>query len=113
MHRLLLWAPRLLGVLMALFVGAFALDALEEGRASLIIDLVPALALLVIVALSWRWKWLGGGVFCGVALFHAADTMSRPDWVLAISGPSLVIGMLFLVSWHELELAREPGAERP
>ena len=96
MHKLLLWSPRFLGVLIALSVGAYAP--------------VPAAGLLAVVALAWRWEWVGGVAFTGVALFHAADAITHPDAVLAISVPSIVAGLLFLVSWHELKLAPQLAA---
>ncbi len=53
--NLLLWSPRVLGILMALFVGVFALDAVGEGLAALLLHFAPTLLLLLVVAVSWRW----------------------------------------------------------
>jgi len=103
---LLLWTPRLLGILVSLFIGMFALDAFSQGKPFLhaLLDfgvhLVPALVLLTLVAVSFRWEWIGAVAFIGIAIVYAT-TMSRGrlDWMLLISGPLAVVGALFLWSW--------------
>ena len=102
---LLLWSPRILGILVSVFIGLFALDAFGEGRPILqalpdfFIHLVPAGVLLAVVLASFRWPWLGGVAFVGLGILYAV-TMSkgRVDWMLAISGPLLLVGTLFLWS---------------
>lgn len=110
--RLVLWTPRILGILVSLFIGMFALDALGTGQpwlaalADFGIHLVPAVVLLALVAVSFRWEWIGGVAFVGLAIVYAL-TMSRGrlDWVVIISGPLAVVGGLFLWSWlHHDEL---------
>lgn len=104
--RLLLWSPRLLGILVSLFIGMFALDAFSEGKPFLRalldfgIHLIPASVLLAVVAASFRWEWIGGVTFIGLALVYAL-TMSRGrfDWMLVISGPLVIVGALFLWNW--------------
>jgi hypothetical protein len=102
----LLWSPRILGILMALFLSLFALDAFGEGKpfveslSAFAIHLVPALVLLAIVAISWRWEWIGGMTFIGLAAAYMVMARGRVDWILVISGPLLVIGAGFLWSWH-------------
>lgn len=106
--RLVLWAPRLLGIATCLFIGMFALDAfsgnkpLSETVGDFAVHLIPAAVLLFIVVLSWRRPWIGGATFLSLAALYAL-TMSkgRLDWVLVISGPLLVVGVLFVWSWYE------------
>jgi hypothetical protein len=103
---LLLWSPRILGILVSLFIGMFALDAFSEGKPlflallDFVIHLIPALVLLALVVASFRWEWIGGVTFIGLAVVYAM-TMSRGrlDWMLVISGPLAVVGALFLWSW--------------
>ena len=103
-HLLLIWTPRILGIAVSLFLSLFALDAFEPGQPlarafpDLVIHLAPAAAVLALVALSWHRPWLGGVAFVLLALGYAV-TVSRLDWILAISGPLLTIGLLFLWSW--------------
>jgi len=102
----MLWIPRVLGILAGLFLGLFALDAFSEGNPlsqalpDFIIHLVPGAVLLAVVALAWRWPWVGAAAFLGLALVYAASNMSRPDWILTISGPLAIVGALFFWSWH-------------
>jgi hypothetical protein len=106
--RLLLWSPRILGILVSLFVGVFALDAFSEGKPFLLalpdffIHLIPAIVLLGFVVASFRWPWIGAVAFIGLAVVYAV-TMSRGrlDWMLTICGPMVVVGGLFLWSWFQ------------
>jgi uncharacterized membrane protein len=103
---LLLWIPRIGGILVSLFIGMFALDAFGPGKSfaqaipDFVIHLIPALALLAVVGASFRWPWVGAITFIGLALVYAV-TMSRGrlDWMLTISGPLVVVGTLFFWSW--------------
>lgn len=103
----LIWAPRILGLAVAVFIGLFALDAFRPGRPpsegipDFVIHLLPAIVLLVVVALAWRRPWLGGVVFLLLALVYAISAPARPDWILAIAGPLMLVGLLFLWSWHQ------------
>ena len=104
--RLLLWSPRVLGILVCIFLSLFALDAFNESRSfsealfAFAIHIAPAVLLLVVVAASWRWEWLGGVVFIGLAVAYVTIAGSRLDWILVISGPFLIVGTLFLASWR-------------
>jgi F0F1-type ATP synthase assembly protein I len=63
--RLLLWSPRILGILVSMFIGMFALDAFSEGKPFLlalpdfIIHLIPGFVLLGLVVASFRQPWIG------------------------------------------------------
>ena len=114
--RLIVWTPRILGIAVTLFIGMFALDAFSEGKPFLIavrdfaIHLTPAYLLLALVVASFRYPWIGAAGFVGLAGLYAA-TMSRGrlDWILAISGPVFVVGLLF--GWSALlGLRRGPAA---
>ena len=108
--RLLLWSPRILGILVSLFIGMFALDAFSEGKPSpaalpdFVIHLIPAFVLLGVVVASFRRQWIGAVAFIGLAVVYAV-TMSNGhlDWILTISGPLLVVGALFCVERDRFE----------
>ncbi len=109
--RVLLWSPRILGILMSLFLSLFALDAFSEGKPfseslpAFALHVVPALVLLAIVAMSWRWEWIGGITFMGLAAAYATIAGGRLDRILVISAPLLAIGSCFFWSWqHHNEL---------
>ena len=110
-ERLLLWIPRVLGILVCLFLSLFALDAFSDARPlgqalpDFVIHLAPAMVLLAVVAASWRWEWVGGIAFLGLGVAYATVVTSRLDWILVISGPLLIVGALFLWSWrHHAQL---------
>jgi hypothetical protein len=106
--RLVPWIPRVLGVLVSVFIGMFALDAFSGGKPfvqalpDFLIHLVPAFILLALVLASFQRPLVGGVAFTGLAILYAV-TMSRGrlDWMLTISGPLLVVGALFLWSWRQ------------
>jgi CHASE2 domain-containing sensor protein len=104
---LLLWSPRILGIAVSVFLSLFALDAFEPGKPlapvlkDLAIHLVPAAVVLAIVALSWQRPGIGGVAFILLAAGYVPIVGFRLDWIVAISGPLLTVGLLFLWSWHD------------
>jgi hypothetical protein len=100
--RLLIWTPRVLGVLVCAFLSLFALDAFSGGKSfaealpDFLIHLAPTAVLLVVVGLSWRWEWVGGVVFTGLAVAYAYMARRHLSWIPTISGPLLIVGVLFL-----------------
>ncbi|HTM26618.1 MAG TPA: hypothetical protein VL225_15580 [Vicinamibacterales bacterium] len=102
---LLLWAPRIAGIAMALFLALFALDAFNgksfiEAIPAFLIHLRPAFVVLVVVALSWRFPLIGTAGFTLLALGYAVMVRWRPDWIAVISGPLVLVALLFLASWR-------------
>ena len=101
---LLLWAPRIAGILVAAFLGLFALDAFE-GRSfvaalpAFAIHLLPSFLVLAVVAAAWKFEWIGAVAFLGLAVLYAVMVRGRIDWIAVISGPLLLVAVLFLVSW--------------
>jgi hypothetical protein len=110
-YLLSLWSSRILGIAASLFLGLFAFDALEPGRPlarawmDFAVHLIPAAVVLAIVALAWRRPWIGGVAFVLLAAAYAVTVRFRLDWTLAISGPLLAAGLLFLWSWR----GQQPG----
>jgi hypothetical protein len=104
-NRVLFWAPRVLTIVFAIFVAAFALDVFGEGYSgwrlllALIIHLVPAAIIAAVLALAWRWEWVGTLLFAGLGLFYLRYNLRHPNWILVISGPMFVIAALFLINW--------------
>ena len=92
------WAPRVLGSVVCLYLGLFALDAAGVGE--LLLHLGPAAAVAALLATAWRWPSLGGTGFLALAMVYGAYASSRPSWVAAISGPLILVGLLFIASRH-------------
>ena len=101
------WAPRILGCLFAAFLAVFAVDVLGEGYdllgtvSALVIHLVPALIVIVVLAVSWRWDAVGAVLFVGLGIAYVVQTGGRfpLGTYLLISGVPVCVGLLFLASW--------------
>ncbi len=104
----LFWAPRVLTILFACFISIFALDVfsgtrgLAETIIALLIHLIPTALVIVLLILAWRWELLGTFAFTALAVAYVVMTWGRFPVVtyLAISGPLLLIALLFFVSWR-------------
>ena len=105
LNRALLWGPRILGLAVALYLAMFALDAFTSDQSvtamlgDFVVHAAPAFFILLTVLVSWKRFWIGAMVFSGLALYYALTTLDRFDWVLAISGPLLIVGLLYTLNW--------------
>lgn len=100
-----LWAPRVAGIAMSLFLASFALDAfngkpLARALPEFGVHLAPALLVIGVVALAWRDPLVGAVGFGLLALAYAVIVRSRLDWIAVIAGPLAVVAVLFFVSWR-------------
>jgi hypothetical protein len=97
------WAPRVLGVIFALFLSLFSFDVFGMGLSPLealgafLIHSLPTLGLLAAVALGWRWPLAGGLLFVAWGLFYVL-AMGGFDWIAyALIGVlPMLIGLLFI-----------------
>jgi hypothetical protein len=104
-NKFLYWLPRILGILFALFISIFALDAFGggipfwESVLGFLIHLVPTYIVIIILLVAWKWEWIGGILFIIAGAFYIV-LMPDPDWIaiLLISGPPFLIGILFIIS---------------
>lgn len=113
-YSLLRWIPRLLGLAASAFLATFALDsfgaaATAPALAGAAIHLAPAAIVLALVAVAWRHPAGGGLLFVLCAAAYALAVPARPDWILVISGPLLLVGVLFIWSSRSSRRASSPG----
>jgi len=106
--RALYWAPRVLGIAFAAFLGLFALDVfalqigIGEKAVALMMHLMPSMVVLAALAVVWRWEWVGAVLFPALALFHLISKWGQlelPGYVV-IELPLLLLGGLFYLSWR-------------
>ena len=102
-RTLAIWGPRLLGLAMVAFAALFALDAfggapLSEALQDFMVHLIPALIVGLVVAIAWRYPLAGAIGFGGLAVAYAVMVPNRPDWILVISGPLVLLAVLFAIS---------------
>jgi hypothetical protein len=105
--RVLFWTPRILCILFAGFLSLFALDVFGEGLGfweailALLIHLVPVYIVVIVLVVAWRWEWVGAVLFTALAVCYAVSAWGRFHWsaYVAISGPLVLLGLLFLFNW--------------
>jgi hypothetical protein len=104
---LLVWTPRVLTVLFAVFLSLFALDVFNEVHGfwrilfALFMHLIPTWLVLASLAIAWRWEWAGALLFAGLGISYIVLTWGRfplGTYVL-ISGPLFLLASLFLLDW--------------
>lgn len=105
-RKLVYWLPRVLSIFFVLFLSLFALDVFGEYSGwelalALFIHLIPSIALLGVVAVSWKHDLVGAIIFFAFAVFYIqAAGLGRPwTWYAFISGPAFIVAILFFISW--------------
>lgn len=101
------WLPRILSIAFVLFLSVFSFDVFSEYSGwsavlPLLVHLIPSIVLLIVAAIAWRYAWVGAVIFLGFAIFYVfAAGFDRPwSWYAGISGPSALVGILYLLSWR-------------
>ena len=103
--RLLYWAPRILGLVIGLFLGLFAFDVFGHGHGFLetalafIVHLIPTALVLIALAIGWQWELAGALLFLGLGVCYAVMAFGHPTWILIVAGPIFLVSFLFLLSW--------------
>lgn len=117
-NRFVYWTPRILSIIFILFLAMFSLDVFGNGYTfwetllGLIMHNIPVFILLVLLIVAWKHEWLGAFVFILAGVLYIVQLLisilrSPPyqwymlSWALMISGPSLLIGILFLINWRQ------------
>lgn len=106
-EKILYWAPRVLGIIFAAFISIFALDVFGAGVGfgeailALLIHLVPTYLIVAALLLGWRWEWPGGLAFITLGIFYILLSGGKEhiSAYLLITGPAVLIGILFMVNW--------------
>ena len=106
--RVVYWTPRILCIVFAVFISLFAFDVFEEGKGfwetsvALLIHLVPTIIIVAVLVVSWRREWIGGILFIALGIFYIVWAWGRFPWTTyaIISGPLILMGILFLLSWR-------------
>jgi hypothetical protein len=110
MAKFLYYTPRVAGLLMALFIGMFALDVFDmagstwEKIGAFLLHAAPALVMLVLLGLAWRWPWVGTLVFGLAALFFLRTVIGRGPYsignLLLFVLPTTLVSALFWLNWR-------------
>lgn len=116
--KFIYWTPRILSILLILFLAMFSLDVIGPGRSvgdiliGLIMHNIPVLILTALLMIAWKHELVGaitfiaaGSLYSGMNVFRAIHSdipwyLSIP-WSLTIAGPAFLVGILFLLNWKQ------------
>lgn len=113
MKKIIYWMPRVLAILFTLFIMMFSLDVFEE-TSSFIDQMIgffmhnlPAFGIILIIVLAWKKDIIGmiGFALIAIGLFLMVMSSMAPEGsavnpaVFFISGPALLISLLYGLSW--------------
>ena len=108
-RNIIIWLPRILGILILGFISMFALDVFSEGYSlgqlitALTIHLLPSFALLSALIIAWLFPLWGAGAYTLFAAFTYVffHTYRLPLSFFLITFPPLLIAFLFaLQAWY-------------
>jgi hypothetical protein len=97
MEQALTWTPRVIGIVMALFLAIFSLDA--RSPSALLAHLLPSAVVAAVVVMAWWRPWIGGAVFLALGATWLVTAWGRFPWntYAVMAGPLFVAGALYLV----------------
>jgi len=115
--KILYWSPRILGIVIILFISMFAFDSFSPGNTlaqnllSLLIHLLPSIGLLILLLVAWKWELIGGIIFTlagiGWSIFVYIINFKRTGSagkalfvVLTLALPLIITGILFLMNHY-------------
>lgn len=116
MNKFIYWTPRVLSILLIVFLAVFSLDVFDNDYGfwgtvlGLLIHNIPSFILLGILIISWKYEIVGGVAFILAGISFLVFTLVRETvepryMLLALSlilvVPAFLIGILFLVGWFK------------
>jgi hypothetical protein len=112
-NKFVYWTPRILSIIFICFLALFSLDIFGNGYnfwqtiVGLFMHNIPSMILIVILIISWKREIVGGIVFILAGLLYIIMLLKggiepyQIFWILPISGPAFLIGVLFLMNWKK------------
>jgi len=104
-NRFTIWIPRILAIIMGIFISLFAFDAFQENTLffkqvlGFIIHLVPSFLIFISLLIAWKYYLLGGIIFILVGVFFTVffHTYKSISSFLILSLSLFIIGALFII----------------
>jgi hypothetical protein len=126
--KILYWSPRILGILIILFISMFAFDSFSPGNTlgqnltALLIHLLPSIGLLILLLIAWKWELIGGiililaGIAWGVFIYginlHRTGSVGKSFFVVfTLSVPLIIAGILFILVHYSKKKSPEHAAQ--
>ncbi|NLT43435.1 MAG: hypothetical protein GXX93_12225 [Anaerolineae bacterium] len=112
--RMIVWLPRVLGLVFVAFLSMFALDVFAEGvplkeaLVGLLVHLIPNFLILIGIGIAWGRPLLGGLALIGLGAL--ALWFYGPEAVLIVAAPLAVLGVLFIAGELFLRRGAPAGA---
>ncbi|MBU0470099.1 MAG: hypothetical protein KKA62_02425 [Nanoarchaeota archaeon] len=116
-NRFIYWIPRILSIILILFLALMSLDIFEENYGfwgtilGLFMHNIPAMILLIVLIISWKREIVGGIGFILAGMVYTATLLTASIkngfewyyllWAIQISGIAFFIGILFLINWFK------------
>jgi len=110
----LLWTPRVLAIVLAIFLSMFAMDVFLEGKdfwetsGAFVTHLVPAFCVLAILMIGWRRDGLAvlGFLALAIAYFVAFEGWKHLPESLVLTLPPLGISLSFYARMRLMKHAK-------
>lgn len=120
--RVIRWAPRIAGILIIFFISLFSLDVLEmpgsflEKLGGFLMHNIPSIAMIALLAISWKRPVVGFVAFLVVGLLFTAFFVRgfyAVGNLLLFVFPILLVAGLFYADWKWLEpqISAQAGPE--
>lgn len=113
-NPLIYWTPRVLSILLLLFLTLFSFDVFGNGYGfwgtllAFLMHNIPVFVLLILLIVAWKYEIVGAVVFIIAGLLYIATLFFGGNfqwymalWALQLSGPAFLIGILFLIGWKQ------------
>jgi hypothetical protein len=105
--EIIIWTPRVICVVAALFMFLFAFDAfnhnyaLSVAIAEFLNKLLPVFIIILLLLLSMRWALVGSILFNLIGLSYIIYNWGEFSFVsyFGVTVPLFVVGVFFLVNW--------------
>ena len=98
------WIPRILCILIAIFLSLFSFDVFGQNTGfwktliAFFIHNIPTITLIAILILSWKLAWIGGISFIALGIVYLIWFSDRSDSHF-IDITLFAVGILFLLDW--------------
>jgi len=118
-NKWIFWTPRILTIVLIVFLALFALDVFVEGYGfwetlqALFMHLIPNFVLIGVLILSWKREWIAAIFFPSLAIFYIVWTGLKMHWTayVTISGSLIIIGILFFINFYLKRKIKKPGKD--
>lgn len=116
--KLIYWTPRIVGLLFVGFLSLFSFDVFGNyhGLSLLIaflMHMLPSFVLLLIAITAWKYGLVGAVSFIAFATLYALEVPNHPEWIIIISGPAFIVGVLYFWDWYlKREVKRKKNFKR-